>query len=169
MNIRSSFFSRENFTLTNMTEAVLLDAGMPKDAAGIVLKHKAAITLQSFFRRSQWCVEYETEHSITKWPLKRICRPGTNGWHPVNDLHGSANFTQEPFPFFNRVLPYRYKPLGIALKAMMVLILHGKTSLRERSLQYKKRKNLSFKVTLKYRTKHFGDIPIISVTHETVF
>ena len=42
-------FLRDNFTLKNMTEAVLLDAGMPKDAAGIVLKHKAAITLQSFF------------------------------------------------------------------------------------------------------------------------
>ena len=61
----------------------------------------------------------------------------------------------------------RYKPLGMVLKGMMQRIVDCKKHLIVRKRFYRKR--MHFRVTLMRRTKHFGDLPIIAVTHETVF
>ena len=59
-----------------MSEAVLLRMGMSQDAAHTALMHKAATTLQTFFRRSQWLVDCETEYyHSNEWPSTGIFNP----------------------------------------------------------------------------------------------
>ena len=85
---------------------------------------------------------------------------------PRDAEHGSVEFTQG---LWKRTVMHRYKPLGIVLKGMMNTIVDCQKMLRARKQRYKKRKNLYFKVTLMCRTKLFGDLPIITVTNNTVF
>ena len=66
-------------------------------------------------------------------------------------------------------MKHRYKPLGIVLKGMMKTIVDCQKIVRAHKQRSKKRKNQYFKVTLMRRTKQFGDLPIITVTNNTVF
>ena len=52
---------------------------------------------------------------------------------------------------------------------MMKTIVDCQKMLRAHKQLYKKRKNQYFKVTLMRHTKLFGDLPIITVTNNTVF
>ena len=126
--------------------AALMECGCDVDTADLILRQKAALTIQSFYRRSIWCVLVESD-----------------------DLNYHRGHYGLYLPFQGSNKKKRYKPLGIALQLMMHSILIEQKALNKRTGVYKKRKNLYFKVTLMRSTKCFGDIPIISVTDTTIF
>lgn len=157
------------------TSAALTDVGLPTELADKILMEKAALTIQSFFRRSIFRVQYDTDYYPAQhWPDKEFVRrvshwPHTQPylpWTPRHAQHGSGEFTQRGL---QRTVKHRYKPLGIVLKGMMKTIVDCQKTFRAHTQRYKKRKNQYFKVTLLRRTKLFGDVPIITVTNNTVF
>ena len=157
------------------TSTALTDAGLPMELADKILMEKAALTIQSFFRRSLFRVQYVTDYyDFEHWPRKQFARKASLWphmqphlpWSPHHAQHRSGEFTQRGV---QRTVKHRYKPLGIVLKGMMKTIVDCQKMLRARKQFYKKRKNQYFRVTLLRRTKLFGDLPIITVTNNTVF
>ena len=153
----------------------LTDVGLPTELADKILMEKAALTIQSFFRRSIFRVQYDTDYDFEHWPSKQFARKKVSLWPQLQPnlpwshrhaQHGSGEFTQRGL---QRTVKHRYKPLGIVLKGMMKTIVDCQKMLRAHKQLYKKRKNQYFKVTLLRRTKLFGDLPIITVTNNTVF
>jgi hypothetical protein len=131
------------------------------DCARLVAQHKAALVIQSFFRRSQYKVGVEFNHlslGSYRWP-----RMDFRVKHGVHPQHGKAKFFTDRVSPTNAVrsLSHRYKPLGLALKAMMRMILEERRGCRE-AKKRKKRKNIFVRVTLFRRLKHFQDMPKIA-------
>jgi hypothetical protein len=112
----------------------------------------------------------DTEVWEGRWPQRNIVTK-----HARHEEHGSGKFTSCTYnantlrEYCTRNFPDRGKPLHIVLKRMMGDILIHKRAFKARQLQFKKRKNMYFKVTLMLQRKHFEDIPLISVTNETAF
>jgi hypothetical protein len=95
----------------------LLGERLNGDCANLVAQHKAALVIQSFVRRSQYCVVTEYHDTIQfdrlDWPS--VAFRVKHGVHPQ---HGNAHFTTHQLnPIYaQRRLTHRYKPLGLALK-----------------------------------------------------
>ena len=150
----------------------LMEAGFPNELADKIVMEKAALTIQSFVRRSLFRVEWDTDDLRQQWPCNRFknalnrATGQSSLWHPPHAQHGSAAFMQGGL--LRTVFSHRYKPLGIVLKGMMQIIVERQKKHYENK-QRNKRKNQYFRVTLMRRTKLFGDVPIITVRHNTVF
>lgn len=142
-----------------------LDAHLPPEITDEVLKHEAAKKIQSFFRRSVYYVEVETDQDGREtYPERQVWKPT---WKPRHAEHGSGQF--ETFRQ-RRTLKFRCKPLKMMLQEMMKQILECKklyhTPMR------KKRENRYFKISLIRRFKKHGragEVTMITVTHDTVF
>ena len=118
---------------------MLLSDRLNPDCANMIAKHMAATVIQSFYRRSIWRVVYmfhDQPYVKHYWPSTRT---GPN----------------------MRYVKYRYKPLGLTLKAMMKEIIKWKAHVQIG--RRNKRKKSYYAVYLVRRFKEFGDIPIISV------
>lgn len=103
-----------------------LEARCPRDAAELIVRHRAACVLQSFFRRSMWYLL--VDHA--ECPLERLWPPQKG--HVV-----------------------RARPLRIVLPHMM------------RAILIQKRRRHTFRVQLMLRRRHFGDLPLLRVTHHS--
>ena len=126
----------------------------------------AALTIQSFYRRSLWRVESSTDeygYRVMHRPPIEIQRPYYKHWNPRHTQHGSAEFRNNIYSPTIRRLDSRYKPLGIVLKAMMNEIIERKKTFNQIKRRFPKRKKLFWRVTLVRRTKFLGDVPIITV------
>ena len=139
---------------------------------GLIAQHRAALTIQSFFRRSQYIILVERNHYYGG-PTETRPSPMLRMNHPRQPGHGKANFAQGQLLTFTRAIRTlsqpRYKPLGVALTMMMRRILVERRHCKESERMHKKRKNFFFRVSLMLRRKHFGDIRLLTVTHETKF
>jgi len=140
---------------------------MPADCVEIVKQHKAAIVIQLFFKRSMYRVVWRVLNGKKLTRLHscgELPSTGIDMKHPRSIMHRSGRFTQHTYasyshPVLHRNIEKRYKPLKISLKLMMNILVHHK--------RYKKSK-MGFEVTLVKRCR-FGELPIIRVTHDTVF
>ena len=155
-----------------MTKRALDNWGLPEEISEDVIKQRAALTIQSFFRRSIYRIKVESDYYTDfYYPANEIARPAyirTGAtWHPAHEEHGVINFVASTYA--HRRLNHRYKPLGIVLKCMMQKLVYHQQWLHKRKERYKKRKNFYFKLTLMKRTKYFGDEALISVTNESHF
>ena len=155
--------------MSNRTCAVLQtlrDMGFPDDLAFKIRRERAALTIQSFYRRSLWRVESSTEvygFRVMHRPPIEIQRPYYKLWNPRHTQHGSAESANNIYSQPIRRLVSRYKPLGIMLKAMMKEIIERMKEFNEIKRRCPKRKKLFWRVTLVRRTKFLGDLPIITV------
>ena len=146
---------------------VLRDMGLPDDLATKIRMERAVVTIQGFFRRSRFRVEVNANcRRVVHYPHPEIPRPGRVHWNPMHTQHGSANFLQDASW---RHIGWRYKPLGIVLKAMMKEIIKCKKTVLEDKQRFPKRKKLFWNVTLMRRSKFVGDVPIITVDERTKF
>ena len=117
-----------------MAAAALMDSGLPAELVDKIMKEKAALTIQSFVRRSVWRIlvessdVYSSGFSTRHVPKNQIHHPITGGiWHPLNFEHQQYNSFEQYAPAVDgkhyRKLHHRYKPLNIVLKQMIKILV----------------------------------------------
>lgn len=140
--------------------------------AELVLQHRAAAVIQSFFRRSQYFVMIENDCGCVSWyPLPRVtARNPLRSEQKRSDIAGeSVNYNRT---HFTRHF-HRSKPLRLVLKGMMRAIITEKADYVKRCKK-KRLRPYFFRVTLK-KASRYGSfefartgLPITVVTQDTV-
>lgn len=152
-----------------MARAVLKKA-FNDDVASLVLEHKAAMVIQSFFRRSQYFVLIESDAGESCFPNGELTMR-----HALHAEHERSKFEYD-LKYHHRFLRRceRHKPLKTVLSAMMHIVIREKASYLRRSRKARLRPYY-FKVTLK-KTSRYGPLeqhrrglPIVTVTDKTAF
>ena len=131
-----------------------------EDIKDMVMEHRAAMIIQSFFRRSQYYLTINCDNSLYEWPMEHFhCK------YDRHKEHGKSEFVQR-FGSRCRLLSGRCKPLNLVLKRMMIVCVDEKADYVIRSKKKRKRP-YHFNVTLMKKSR-FRDLPIITVNEETV-
>ena len=154
--------------------AALAQGPLTTAAAGLVLQHRAAAVIQSFFRRSQYFVMIENdlgEHRVSWYP-----QPSVTVRNPLRSEQKRSDVAAEYANYHRTIFTrhfHRSKPLGLVLKGMMRAIITEKASYVKRCKK-KRLRPFFFRVTLK-KASRYGSLefdrrglPIVVVTQDTV-
>ena len=150
--------------------AALVQGSLTADVAELVLWHRAASVIQSFFRRSQYFVMIESDCDV-KWypqPWVTVRNPLRKEQRRSDVACVTVNYTRT---HFTRHF-HRSKPLSLVLKAMMRSVVTEKAEYVRRYKKARKRPYF-FRVTLK-KASRYGPaefdrtgLPIVVVTQDT--
>lgn len=151
-------------------ERAVLKEAFNDDVASLVLEHKAAMVIQSFFRRSQYFVLIESDAGESCFPSGELTMR-----HALHAEQRRSEFEYN-LKYHHRYLRRceRHKPLKTVLSAMMHIVIREKASYLRRSRKARLRPYY-FKVTLKKASRygpleqHRRGLPIVTVTEKTVF
>lgn len=152
------------------TRAVLMQGSLTTDVAELVLQHRAAAVIQSFFRHSQYFVMIENDCYVSWYPQPRVTVR-----NPLRSEHKRSDVACETVNYnrthFTRHF-HRSKPLRVALKGMMRAIIREKAEYVKRCKK-KRIRPYFFRVTLKKASRYGPEeyartgLPIAVVTQDT--
>jgi hypothetical protein len=151
--------------------AALVQGSLTTDVAELVLWHRAAKVIQSFFRRSQYFVMIENDCDVKWYPQPRVTvrNPLRKEQRRSDVTCVTVNYTRT---HFTRHF-HRSKPLSLVLEGMMRSVVTEKAEYVKRSKKKRKRPYF-FRITLK-KASRYGPaefdrtgLPIVVVTQDTV-